>query len=432
MNKTVLVTGSSQGIGFAIAESYQILPKLLSMKHGSAESFGKTMASPFSGALNHSEDSNLADRLNRVIRRALSENRIVGTAILVARNGNVVFTRAAGFADREREQAVHQDTIFRLASMTKPIVSAATLALVERGTMRLDDPVTRWLPDFRPALADGNRPTITVRHLLTHTAGLTYGFKEPADSPYHRAHVSDGLEQPGLSIDENLRRLASVSLLYPPGTIWNYSLAIDVLGEAVARAGNASLPTVIEQLVTGPLGMKDTAFSVSDATRLATPYADADPQPVRMNDPHVVHREDEVITFSPSRAFDPDSYPSGGAGMLGTAQDYLIFLEALRTRNNSILKPESVELMTKNAIPNIPTDSLDPGWTFGFGFGVLEDPIPTGSPMNPGAFRWGGVYGNDFWVDPMAGISVVALTNTAVEGNTGDFPDSIARAVYGR
>jgi CubicO group peptidase (beta-lactamase class C family) len=382
-------------------------------------------------APNRLEDSILADRLNQVIDRALAENRIVGTDILVARNGRVVFARAAGFADRENGRPVHNDTIFRLASMTKPIVSAAALGLVEQGKVRLEDPVTRWLPDFRPALPEGHRPTINVRHLLTHTAGLTYGFKSPADSSYHRAQISDGLEQPGLSIEENLRRLASVPLLYPPGTIWNYSLAIDVLGEVIARASSASLPKVIEQLVTAPLGMKDTTFSVTDPIRLATAYADADPQPVRMNDPHLVRNEDELITFSPCRAFDPNSYPSGGAGMIGTAQDYLGFLEAVRTRSNPILKPESIERMITNAIPDTPAPLLDPGWTFGFGFGVLEDPAPTDSPMNPGTFGWGGVYGNKFWVDPVAQLSVVILTNTAVAGMTGDFPDSVARAIYG-
>jgi len=341
------------------------------------------MVAPSTGARHRTEDSVFADRLNQVIDRALSENRIIGTAILAARDGNVVFSRAAGLADRASGRPVRGDTVFRLASMTKPIVSAATLVLVERGKIQLDDPVTRWLPNFRPALPDGRQPTITVRHLLTHTAGLNYGFKEAANGPYHRAHVSDGLDQPGLSIDENLRRLASVPLLHPPGTIWNYSLAIDILGEVIARAGNASLPKVIEQLITGPLGMKDTTFSVSDANRLATAYADADPQPVQMNDPHLVRNGDELITFSPSRAFDPNSYPSGGAGMIGTAQDYLGFLEALRTRNNPILKPESIELMTTNAVPDIPPPLSDPGWTFGFGFSIHMLGAPDCEPWSP-------------------------------------------------
>ena len=389
------------------------------------------VAAPAAPTLKRSPDLALADRLNRVIDDTLARHRVVGTTILVARDGNVVFARAAGFADRESEQPVREDTIFRLASMTKPIVSAATLALVEQGTIHFDDPITRWLPDFRPATPDGQQPIITVRHLLTHTAGLNYGFKEPADGPYHQARVSDGLEQPGLSIDENLRRIASVPLLYRPGSVWHYSLATDVLGEVVARAGNESLPNVIQRLVTDPLAMKDTTFSVLDASRLATAYADANPQPVRMNDSQVVRNEEELITFSPSRAFDQNSYPSGGAGMIGTAWDYLKFLESLRTRDNAILKSESVAAMTTKAIPGVSAEELDPGWTFGLGFAVFEDPALDPTPRNPGSWRWGGVYGNSFWVDPVARLSLVALTNTAVAGMTGDFPDSVIRAVYG-
>ena len=141
----------------------------ITMKPGSADPHADVRFSS-SGAVNRSNDAPLADRLNLVIDGALARNRIVGTTILVARDGDIVFARAAGFADRENGQPVHADTIFRLASMTKPIVSAATLVLVEQGKIHLDDPVTRWLPDFRPALPNGHRPTITVRHLLADTA----------------------------------------------------------------------------------------------------------------------------------------------------------------------------------------------------------------------------------------------------------------------
>src|SRR5260370_38614148 len=146
-----------------------------------------------------------------------------------------------------------------------------------------------------------------------------------------------------------------------------------------------------------------------------------------MNDPQVVRNEDEVITFSPSRVFDSNSYPSGGVGMIGTAREYLIFLETLRTRNNPILQPESIELMTKNAIGALPAPLLDPGWRFGLGFAVLEDAKPTASPTNPGSWGGGGGYGNSFLVDPAERLSVVALNNTAVAGLARDFPESVVR-----
>jgi CubicO group peptidase (beta-lactamase class C family) len=166
---------------------------------------------------------------------------------------------------------VRDDTVFRLASMSKPIVSVAALALIDQGKLSLDDPVTKWLPDFRPRLADGREPVITVRHLITHTSGLGYKFLEAADGPYHKAEVSDGIAEPGLTAAVNLERLASVPLLFEPGTSWSYGLSIDVLGEVIARAGGRTLPELVEQLVTGPLAMTDTRFTVTDRGRLAWP-----------------------------------------------------------------------------------------------------------------------------------------------------------------
>ena len=160
----------------------------------------------------------LKTRLDAVIDRAIGEERIVGTVVLVAEDGQVVYRRAAGLADRENGVPVRDDTVFRFASLTKAIVSVAALALVERGDLRLDSPVTDWIPSFRPRFGDEEQSVITVRHLMTHTSGLTYGFMELPDSRFHQAGVSDGLDQPGLSMEENLRRIASVPLNHTPGT----------------------------------------------------------------------------------------------------------------------------------------------------------------------------------------------------------------------
>src|SRR5690242_9833095 len=143
------------------------------------------------------EERAVSARLDAVIEQALADKRVVGTVVLVARDGKVIYHRAAGEADREAHTPLREDAVFRLASMSKPLVSAAALALVDQGKLGLEDPVTRWLPDFRPRLADGREAVITVRQLLTHTAGLSYGFFEPEDGPYHRAGVSDGLDAPG-------------------------------------------------------------------------------------------------------------------------------------------------------------------------------------------------------------------------------------------
>src|SRR5262245_48005645 len=221
----------------------------------------------------------LSAEVDRVIDEAIASDRIVGAVVLISRNGRLAYQRAAGLADRETGQAMRLDTLFRLASLTKPVVSTAAMILVERGRLSFEDPVTRWLPDFRPALPNGERPTITIRQLLTHTSGLNYGFLQPPGSEYHRAGVSDGLDEPGRSMEDNLARLASVALIFRPGAAWQYSLSLDVLGAVIERDAGCALPEVIERLVTEPLGMTDTGFTVRDADRLAVPYADGPDRP---------------------------------------------------------------------------------------------------------------------------------------------------------
>ncbi|QRK07368.1 beta-lactamase family protein [Archangium violaceum] len=374
----------------------------------------------------------LAARLDGAIDRALAEKRIVGTVVLVAKDGEVVYRRAAGFADREARRPMREDALFRLASMSKPIVSVAALALVDQRKLSLDEPVTKWIPAFRPKLADGREAVITVRQLLTHTAGLTYGFFESEQGPYHRARVSDGLDldEPGLTLDENLRRIASVPLSFEPGTRWGYSVATDVLGAVVARAGGAPLPRVVERLVTRPLGMSDTGFSVKDAARLATPYADGKPEPVRMGGSHVVPFGGGGIRYAPGRALDRRAFPSGGAGMVGTAGDFLRLLESLREGGAPVLAASTVEQMTRAQVgPEAETQG--PGWGFGFGAAVLVDPVKARSPQSAGSYQWGGAYGHSWFVDPVRGLTVVALTNTALEGMSGAFPVELRDAIYG-
>ncbi|WP_242538525.1 serine hydrolase domain-containing protein [Trinickia acidisoli] len=375
-------------------------------------------------------DTALRARLDLVMDQAIAEQQIVGAVAFVARGGRLIYQRAVGFADREAGIPVREDTQFRLASMTKLIVSVAALALVEAGRLSLDDPVTRWLPYFRPKLADGVSPAITVRELMTHTSGLNYGFLESANGPYHRLHISDGLDSSGISLDANLRRLAQAPLLSAPGTHWQYSLSMDVLGAIIAKAGGANLPEVVDRTVTGPLKMRDTAFVVDDASRVATPYADGNP-PIRMTKRYALPFGNSAIVYSPERAFDKHAFPSGGAGMTGTASDYLVLLEAIRNGGDPVLRRETARALTSNAIGDLAVPLAGPGVGWGLGVAVLRDPNAAHSPSNAGTWQWGGVYGTHFWVDPLAKLSVVVLTNTAVAGTVGDFPDSVRKAVYG-
>ena len=284
----------------------------------------------------------------------------------------------------------------------------------------------RFLPDFDPRLPDGSAPPMSVRHLLTHTAGLAYPLAP--DDPYAAAGVSSGLDQPGMSMEENLRRIASVPLYYRPGSSWRYSVATDVLGAIIAVVDGRSLADAVATYVTDPLGMRDSAFVVREPERLAVPYADGSPRAVRMDEPHRV----QELVFSPARAFDQRSFQSGGGGMVGTANDFMRFLETLRTGGAPILTRETVELATRNQVGSLREQAEPkPGWGFGLLSGVLTDAERAGLQAHPGTLSWGGVYGHSWFQDPVAELSVVGLTNTALEGCIGSFPDDVQAAVYG-
>lgn len=307
--------------------------------------------------------SSRARAIDSVLDQAVRSGTIVGASMVVSERGRIIYRRAVGLADREAGIAMREDTLFRLASMTKPVTCVAALALMEQGRLSLDAPVTRWLPDFRPALPDGRQPVITIRHLMTHTAGLGYGFVEPETGPNHRAGVSDGLDHSRLTLKENIARIASVPLLFAPGTAWHYSLAIDVLGGVIERVTGHGLPSAIRMLVTGPLGLNTMTFTVPENTPVAIPYGDGGATgAVRMTDPFRLKFGPGHVVYSPSRAFDPAAWPSGGVGMLGTAADYLRFAEAIRTGSGGILKPQNIAAMTGNAIGDLPVGAAGPGF----------------------------------------------------------------------
>lgn len=374
----------------------------------------------------------LSARVDSYIDRIVAEQRLVGTVTLIAQAGRVVYRRAAGLIDREARQPMPENAIFRFSSLTKPIVTAAALSLIESGELSLQDPVTRWLPAFRPRLQNGNEPVITVRQLLTHTAGLTYGFMESPEHPYATSGVSDGLDGSRLTMEEEAARIASVPLSYRPGDGWGYSVGLDVLGAVLERAANASLPDLIKRRVTDPLSLPDTGFTVTDLSRLAVPYADGRP-PERMTEAQTVpFGVGAGIAFSPGRIFDGRVFPSGGAGMAGTADDFLTFLEAIRRGGAPILQPHSARAMMHNQIGNLRINvEPTPSWGFGFGGAVLIDPALAGSPLPAGAWRWRGAYGHHWLVDPRNEIVVVALSNTALEGMSDRHVDELTDAVYG-
>jgi CubicO group peptidase (beta-lactamase class C family) len=383
---------------------------------------------PLSDSRDHDRNLGLRARLDRAIERALQNRRIVGTVVLVAKGGDIVYGRAAGFADREAGRSMQENCIFLLSSVAKPIVTAAALRLVEDGRLSLGGSVRRWLPEFKPRLADGHVPEITIHHLLTHSAGLTYVFMEPEDGPYHRLRIPNGFDHSDADLDEVVRRISEAPLSYEPGAGWGYSMAIDVLGAVIEKATRQSLPQAVAELVLNPLDMEDTGFAVVDTRRLVVHYADGKPEPRRIADDDQVNFFGRPVSFSPVRLLDPRAFPSGGAGMAGTASDVLKLLEALRA--GGLLQPQARSAMFK-VQARTREQAEGPGWEFGFGGAVLVDPGAAATPQASGTLQWNGAYGHKWFIDPANEFTVVALTNTAFEGMVGTFTLDVRNAVYG-
>lgn len=377
------------------------------------------------------ETNHLQLFVNNVIDHTLSEKRIVGTVVQIAWKGNVVFNRAAGLADREQQRVMQEDALFRYASVTKPIVSVAALVLISQGKLQLSDLVDTWLPYFRPILPNGGHASITVHQLLTHTAGLTYRFFQEDNGTYELAGVSDGMDAARITLEANLRRVASAPLLYEPGTMWRYSIATDVLGAVIEKVTGMPLSVAVQRLVTQPLGMTDTAFVAVDEARLTAAYADHSGEPRRLREMDTIPFVEGTAGFrlAPNRALDKSAYPSGGAGMIGSAGDFLKLLETLRLGGAPILSQALVAEMTTNQIGDL-NMPFWPGRGFGLGFTLLKDPLAANTPESPGSWRMGGTYGHSWFVDPQEELSVVAFTNTALEGMSGRFTTDICEAVY--
>lgn len=363
----------------------------------------------------------IRENVDAAIEAALVK-RVVGCVVLINQRGRQIYAAAKGLADRESGRAMEIDAIFRLASVTKPIVATAILRLVDLGVISLSDPVTKFLPWFTPKAPDGSFATITIRQLLSHTSGLAYANVPPG--------ASGGLSGPVLSLEDNLRRIAEVPLAFAPGTGWAYGTSIDVLGAVLAALNGSSLEDALGKYVTGPLGMTDTHFYVTDASRLAVPYADGHP-PIRMaDDPYVLIGGDGSETkFSPGRIFNPAAFQSGGGGTAGKAADIMKLLEVYNG-NQGMLKPETVTEALANQIGKLPRRESDAGKRFSLIGAVIEDAKAAKTPCPVGTVDWGGAWGHNWIVDPVNGITVVVCTNTTFEGCDGPFREDIRDAVY--
>ena len=360
------------------------------------------------------------ERISTAVQHSIDDKRIAGAVTLVARHGHVAWFKAQGMMDREAGKPMRPDTMFRICSMTKPITSVAVMMLYEEGRFLLDDPISKYLPEFKnpkvlvkpvsgetysiPATRE-----ITIRDLLRHTSGLTYHWNADLGPMYKAANVAHGLLPYDGTIEDNVKRLASVPLLFNPGERWEYSLGVDVLGRLVEVVSGKPLDEFFRTRIFEPLGMKDTYFYPPEnkLDRLAAAYTYyAEKGLNRFPDTPIAEESTVYSADYPYRG--PKKLFSGGAGLTSTAADYLRFCQMMvdggKVGNTRLLSRKSVELMTQDQLGKI---SADRG--FGLGFGVNGVKAPLDELGSPGEYVWGGFFYTAFSIDPKEQMIVIFM-----------------------
>ncbi len=367
------------------------------------------------------------DRIAKTVQRNIDDKRVAGAVTMVVRHGQVAWLKAEGMQDREAGKPMQPDTIFRICSMTKPITSVAVMMLYEQGYFALEDPISNYLPEFKnPRVlvkpAKGEPYTIpatreiTIRDLLRHTSGLTYNWNEVLGPMYKEKNVEAGLMPYDGTIADNVRRLASLPLLFNPGDRFEYSLGVDVLGRLVEVVSGMPLDEFFRTRIFEPLGMKDTYFYPPEnkLDRLAAVY-------MFYPDKGLQRFPDTPISEGPfSYSADypykgPKKLFAGGAGLNSTAADYARFCEMLleggKLGNVRILSPKSVELMTHDQLGKI-----EPDQAFGLGFGIDGVKAPLDELGTPGEYEWGGFYYTGFRIDPKEQMIVIFMAQLHPSG----------------
>ena len=375
-----------------------------------------------------------AERLQRIdnhFKAYVDDGRLPGWLICVSKNGRLAHVSRYGSRDTEAALPVEPDTVWRIYSMTKPITTVAAMMLYEEGAFELTDPVSKFIPSFadtrvytggsdlRPVTVPAAEP-VRVWHLMTHTAGLTYGFHRvhPADA-MHRAAGFDLDTRPGITLAQACDIWAAIPLLFQPGAEWNYSVATDVLGRVVEVASGQPLDEFFSSRILGPLGMTDTGFFAppEDLPRLAALYG--------MGPDRKAARLDALG----AAARKPPTLLSGGGGLVSTAADYHRFTQMLLPRAESpageldgvrLLSPRTVRYMWLNHLPGgldlekfgrpLYAETPFRGIGFGLGFAVVIDPVPGKVPSSVGEVSWGGAASTAFWIDPADELTVSFFT----------------------
>jgi CubicO group peptidase (beta-lactamase class C family) len=363
-------------------------------------------------------------RLHQGMQAFVDRHEAGGIVTLIARAGKVVDVHASGFQDVESRTPMKTDTIFRIASMSKPIASVAVMMLYEEGKLLLTDPVSKYIPAFRSSVvmaADGTttpaRRGITIRDLLSHRSGITYGFLNggAVGNVYRKEGILDGLTIMPTSLAEAIDKLAAAPLVSQPGAAWNYSLSTDVLGRVVEVVSGKPFDVLLRERIFTPLGMTDTSFDVPDTkvARFATAYAPDGAGGIRpMKDPESFGN----AVFSPGISYKPGKkYFSGGAGLTSTAADYAKFCQMLLdggvAGGTRLLSPKTIELMTSSHTSDLPPVGglLGQGTAFGLGFQITTDAAATQTMGSNGLYGWSGIYGTVFWVDPKEKLVAIMM-----------------------
>ena len=368
------------------------------------------------------------ERVDGLMQDFVDRKQISGVVALIARHGKIAYCKSFGMMDEGK--AMSHDAIFRIASMTKPVTSVAVMMLVEEGLLLLNDPVSKYLPEFKNAVvlvSDGPgedqfhlvpaKREITIRHLLNHTSGISYAFwgRKHLYSLYTKAGISDGLVQTEGTIAEGVQRIAMMPLMNHPGEAWEYGLNTDVLGRLVEVVSGMPLDRFFQERILSPLGMEDTYFFLPEEklSRFSAVYTPNEQggidklpeEPVRMG----------PVLFSSSWHYEgPRTYFSGGAGLVSTAADYVRFLQMLlnggKLESVRLLGPKTVELMRRNHIGELDIFLRDPGYKFGLGFAVLDDPNRSGRIESKGEYNWSGFFYTRFWIDPQEDLIGIMMT----------------------
>ena len=369
-----------------------------------------------------------ADRLRRIdthFQSYVDDGRLTGWQLMVGQHGKVAHTSTYGLADVEAGRAVEDDTLWRIYSMTKPIVSIAAMILWEEGRFELTDEVSRYIPAFgqaqvfdkgssaKPFLVPASEP-MRLWHLLSHTSGLTYGFLQvhPVDAIYRAAGFEFGWPA-GMDLAAACDAWAALPLRFQPGSAWGYGVSTDVLGRVVEVISGQSLEVFVRERILEPLGMTDTRWWVDgpDVERLAALYAAAEGKTFRY----------DVLGASALRK--PTLF-SGGGGMISTAADYWQLCRMLlgngELEGTRVLAPRTVELMTRNHLPGGAdlaqvnsggfAETVFDGIGFGLGFATTMDPSPSKGASSVGEYYWGGLASTAFWVDPSTGVTATFFT----------------------